>query len=330
MTRAGQDISPLLNHIKEILCEDNEVYFNYFLDWMAHVVQKPEKKTCIAVVFRSEREGAGKGIVINKLMNIIGDIHSTHVANSNAILGEFNSTLSNKVLVNMDEAVWGGDKKGNGILLSLITEPKIKIRLMRTDAYSEDSFHNLMLSANANWVFPAAQGTRRWCAFEVNNKWAGVSNDAKDAYFSKIAAVSDKAFAHYLYTRDISEVNIREAAQTELLQQQVEQSYSPIQKWWSQNLHDGGIGSMDFEFGKNYSKESVYLAYKADMSGDFARVGSSAAFWKKLKQHNINFIESRLMEDGMRCRFVKFEPLETARESWAHHMGTTPKWDTSI
>ena len=104
-----------------------------------------------------------------------------------------------------------------------------------------------------------------------------------------------------------------------------------MQKWWLQCLHDGGIGAeVDFEFDKELSKESVYLAFKDDMAGDYARVGSSSAFWKNLKQNTIHFNECRRQENGSRCRFVKFKPLEDARVDWEVKMGTKPVWDELI
>lgn len=50
------DWSLLKEHIRVILCGENERHFHYLLNWMAHVLQKPWEKPGVAVVVKGKKE----------------------------------------------------------------------------------------------------------------------------------------------------------------------------------------------------------------------------------------------------------------------------------
>ena len=64
-----KDISILLNHIK-ILCNHEETSYDYFIKWLAQMVQYPAVKTTL-IVFQSA-EGCGKGRLFTLIEQIIG------------------------------------------------------------------------------------------------------------------------------------------------------------------------------------------------------------------------------------------------------------------
>jgi len=48
--------------------------------------------------------------------------HGTEVVNSRHFVGNFNSHLQYKVLVVLNEAIWGGDKAAEGVMKASTTE----------------------------------------------------------------------------------------------------------------------------------------------------------------------------------------------------------------
>ena len=62
------------------------------------------------VLCLKSKQGAGKGVVFDALSRIIGDAHYAQVSNANNVFGDFNGTLEAKILTDLDEAFWGGDK----------------------------------------------------------------------------------------------------------------------------------------------------------------------------------------------------------------------------
>ena len=81
------------------------------------MVQTPWKKLYVALVFVSD-EGAGKSLVWNRFMGAILGNNFMAQANHQAILGNFNDSLSGKLLVVAEELCWNG-MQGSGILKDL-------------------------------------------------------------------------------------------------------------------------------------------------------------------------------------------------------------------
>ena len=84
-------------------------YFGYVVSYFARIIQMPHKKSGVVLCLKS-KQGAGKGVVFDALSRIIGDAHYAQVSNANNVFGDFNGTLEAKILTDLDEAFWGGDK----------------------------------------------------------------------------------------------------------------------------------------------------------------------------------------------------------------------------
>jgi hypothetical protein len=119
----------------------------------------------------------------------------------------------------------------------------------------------------------------------VNNKYAGIQTAESTAYFSKIVSVSNEAWAHFLYSRDISSFNPNQQPKTELVQEQAVLGYDSVKTWWLACLEDGQVGNYEIEssFGSFLSKDAVFLAYKEQSTGGYARVMNQVQFWKRVR-----------------------------------------------
>ena len=115
----------LRKHLRNVICSENETHFDYLIRWMALAVQSPSEPIGVAVAFRGA-QGAGKGVVARTLGKIFGK-HFAHITNSEQLTGRFNASLATSCLVFLDEALWAGDKKGEGVLKALITEPRLQL-----------------------------------------------------------------------------------------------------------------------------------------------------------------------------------------------------------
>ena len=77
------------------------------MNYFARKVQMPGRKNGVAIVMKSNLQGCGKGLIIDRLIgqNILGESCYVQVTNIDGILGKFNSILMNKLLVNVDEVL---------------------------------------------------------------------------------------------------------------------------------------------------------------------------------------------------------------------------------
>ena len=220
---------PLLDHIKNIWAKGNEDLYNYILDWIAHVIQRPHEKTGVALVILGEK-GSGKGIVVDFLLKIIGQ-HAAEVTAGHHITGNFNALLNEKILVVLNEATWSGDKQAAGVQKGLITDQFQTVRKMYCDAEVRESFLNMMYCSNNEEAVAIQAGQRRFTVVETHNKYAGVQTAETKVYFDKILAVDKGCFLKVMLNRDLSNVNLRAIPYTTAMQNQIENSMNTVQQY---------------------------------------------------------------------------------------------------
>ena len=235
------DAKPILDHIYNIWCSQNQEYFDYVMNWFAHIVQFPYKKTGVVVCLKSNKEGAGKGIIMNKLRKIIGDNHYFQCNNLDQLTGSFNGVGEGKILINLDEAFWGKDKKKEGMLKNIITEETKFVNKKNKESYIIDDYCNYIISTNNDCFIPASEGGRRFFALDLDNKFSGVQNENKKEYFKNINEAPAGAFAKCLFEKDISSFNPREFKKTSLLQEQIQHNWCSVRKWWFNVLQEAGF-----------------------------------------------------------------------------------------
>jgi len=95
------DCTIYLNHIKEGICSGDNVASAYFIQWLAHMIQKPDEKPSVAILMKSV-EGTGKGTLVKPLLEILGE-YGAQVNGHRNLTDKFNNTLANKLLVFGDE-----------------------------------------------------------------------------------------------------------------------------------------------------------------------------------------------------------------------------------
>ena len=136
------DWSLMRAHILNVVCSGQQEHFDYLIKWMAYAVQHLDEPMGVAVAFLGA-QGAGKGIVARTFGKFFGK-HFAHIANGDQLTGRFNASLGTSCAVFLDEALWAGDKKGEGVLKALITEPSFSTRsqVPRSDNGREPVAHH--------------------------------------------------------------------------------------------------------------------------------------------------------------------------------------------
>ncbi|WP_228828654.1 hypothetical protein, partial [Nocardia cyriacigeorgica] len=71
------DCTVYLNHLLQVVCAGNEEACQYLIQWMAHIIQKPDEKPSVAIVMKSV-PGTGKGTTVKPLLQILGQ-YAAHI-----------------------------------------------------------------------------------------------------------------------------------------------------------------------------------------------------------------------------------------------------------
>lgn len=322
------DIGPFLKHIKRVWCKNNMTYYNYVLDWIAHTIQKPHHKTKVAIILQSQ-EGAGKGIIIQKLEPAFGE-YFYHITDYGKILGNFNSSLENRLFCFLDEGVWGGQKKEIGKLKTFITELKLTINKKNVPEYQIDNRMNLIIASNEDFVIPAGKAPRRYFMLQLDDKYCGSQTEQKREYFNKIEAVPSEAIIYFFYNRDISNFNPCVIPITEAIQTQQELNLDSVEEFVLQMCTDSLEGYPSE--GGWIPKHILYEMYVDKTRKINAHTFALSAFHRKLCKI-LTYIK---LDNNQRRNKGKREILlasdDINKQNFAKYMGGRWNWtdDTRI
>jgi hypothetical protein len=334
-----------LQHIRENICNGIEEHYNYLMAWLADAVQNPAKPGGTAVVMRG-KQGTGKSFFAKAIGKLWGQ-HYLQISQSKHLVGSFNAHLRDCVMLFADEAFFAGDKKAEGALKAIITEEHIAVELKGIDVEPSPNYIHLIMASNSDWVVPVAMDDRRFFMLDVNE------NHRKDIkYFGDIARELDnggyEALLHYLMTYDTSNVNLREAPDTDALNEQKQLNLSPEESWWYDKLHDGRVLSRHECWEDHVAKEELL----SDLVTFVKRYAGN--YMNRVSMHRLTKFLSRVMPPGCpqiktvkvtpntdapystglsyctnpRCFMIP--PLVTCREKWNEVAGFDSIWQEAV
>jgi len=152
----------LLDHIYENMCHSNDVWYDFFMSWFAHIIQVPEGIPGCAIVIHGDK-GCGKSIVMEEIFaNILLHPYGMKTADMKTVFGHFNARVENKLLVVMTEAFWGGDRTVEANLKDAITSNSFTLKLKGVDDMEIPNYRRFACTANAGFVVPATKDERRF------------------------------------------------------------------------------------------------------------------------------------------------------------------------
>jgi hypothetical protein len=264
------DWSLLRDHILHVICGGDAEVHEYLLSWLAMCVQYPGKPGEVAIVLRG-KQGTGKGFFIREFGKCWGQ-HFIHVTNGRHLTGNFNVHLEDAVVVFADEAFWGGDKKGAGVLKALITEPTLPVEAKYRNLKFVRNCVHLLLATNSDWAVPAGVDERRYLILDVSDSHA---QDHKyfEALAKQMIGGGRQAMLFDLQNRGLKNFDVRTMPKTQALYEQKLLGLEIHQKWWFQKLTDGQL-LPDHEYWKEVSPTS-------DLYDDYVQFSNKAGQSRK-------------------------------------------------
>jgi len=220
----------ILNHIR-ILCNNEESVYDYFIAWIAQMIQYPEiKSNCPTLI---SKEGAGKGTLMRLFEKMLGDskIFQTTTP-SRDVWGEFNNHMANTFLVNLDELSKKETLESEGKIKGLITEPKLTINNKGINKYDIQSYHRFIITTNTEEPVTSKSDDRRKFIIRSSDEKCG---DVQ--YFKKLYELLDDVNVIktcYEYFKSIPDMDNFKELQlpvTEYHKELKEMSKSPIESW---------------------------------------------------------------------------------------------------
>ncbi len=236
-------------------------------------------------------------------------------------------------MVFLDEALWAGDRKGEGVLKALITEPTLQMEAKYHDPVMVENRLRIIVASNNNWVIPAGIGDRRWFVLDVATTYAGQEHSS---YFDPLYAEIDNggaaAMLYDLLAMDLGDFNVRAIPHTAAkAQQQVLSLRGPI-AWLYHVLQEGAIGSEMWQSADLIvSTEHAYICYEVFSKGQRDYRPETKHVWSKNLRAALGSCLRDTRTGKERARKFCFAPLADCRVQFATHIGAPDiEWEPEI
>lgn len=255
--------SKIFKHITVILCDGEEITGKYLLDWIAHLIQKPEERAESEIIIHSV-QGNGKDLFGNFIAHLIGTKYKCGYGNLDDYCRNFNAEQVGKLIVVLNEldgqSSTNSKSAKNNQMKNKITDPKMRLEKKGIDAIFIDSFiRHLGFSNSVDCVY-LEETDRRYCLIKANNKFA-----QNEVYFNPLWKEIENieflknAFAYFAH-RDISKYNPRNPPVTQYKKDQKERclnsSIEFIKYIFTELYSEGDIHPKLLNFKKKYDSDS--------------------------------------------------------------------------
>lgn len=326
-----------LKHLKEVICDGNEEYYRYHLGWLAHMIQRPEDKPGVAVVYKG-RKRIGKDTPFEYLGELFKP-HYVTVGHQDQMVGKFNAHQEKCLLLHVQEGFWAGNKQAEGALKYLITSRQVTIEPKGVNSFQVPSVLRLFISSNERWVIPATEDEGRFFVLNVSEMRR---ND--HAYFAALREEMEgdgpASLLAYLQQYDISDFEVRKVPDTDALGEQKIQGLKNIEAWWLntlqvgeiegiQNHGAGGVDASEWEIGsvridKNDFRDG-YSRWMRTRRFDGEEV-TEIEFGIRMKRLCPSADTKQFRASGRRGRVYVLPPLDQCREDFEVFLGNKIAW----
>lgn len=220
-------VDPWLNHLK-MLINDSDLY-EFFIQWVANIVQKPRDKPGTAVLFTS-KPGAGKNAFVDHLrVNVLGHELTNEFQGFDNVVSRFNGHLSGKLLCVVDEVSTLQESYHNTFdkLKGIITAPTLTIERKGENIKSrpERNSNRIIALSNHAHTLKVEDGDRRWMCVNCSREKVG-DYEYFDKLFSFQTAESGRHLLTYLLTKVNITKNLKKVPMTDIKHQMAEMSQS--------------------------------------------------------------------------------------------------------
>jgi hypothetical protein len=199
----------------------------HVLNFLAHLIQRPQERAGHALLITSEAKGIGKSTLGTIVRRLVGEQNS-RVAQTKDLKSNFDGWLVGKLVVQVDEIYEAGNWDLANKLKPLITEPTVSANIKYGPQIEVENFARFLMFSNNSSPLGIEDGDRRYFVFNSNAQPRG------DGYYEALHQyASSTAGMNQIYTflkrRDISAFNPhRRPPMTEAKKRIISESQHPL------------------------------------------------------------------------------------------------------
>lgn len=153
------------DHVRNVICNGNDILFNYVQSWFATIIKEPLARAYTALVIKGV-EGTGKNTMTDAWSELLRGYSNSNVSDLDSIVGKFNTAVENKKLlvINEMDSVEMSPTTAFNRLKKLITEDSIDIHTKNVSVRSGvRNVANLVILSNEFNPVRISANDRRYC-----------------------------------------------------------------------------------------------------------------------------------------------------------------------
>jgi hypothetical protein len=211
--RKEKILKPFLDLVFELVGSE-EKSFNYLINFLAHLIQKPNERVPICIIFKS-KQGIGKNLTFDTIGSLIGKHHYITSSNPKDFFGDYAEGFYRKLLVNMNECEGKDTFDFEGKIKSFITEDSITLNPKFVRQTTISNFARAIIFTNKPNPIPidVRSKDRRFVVFQSTEEY--LKPKYGEVFWSKLAEHFKKpefikTLYDYLNTKDITKIKWKE------------------------------------------------------------------------------------------------------------------------
>ena len=295
-----------LFHGREVISDGDLDYFEYLMDWFAHIIQKPNVKTATVPMIKSDqRAGKGQYFMVFICYTVNPDL-CLMTGNMDDIVGNFNSLSQDKLLIVLDEAVDAKDKSGVSRFKHMTAEGKQTINEKYKAQKTIQSFSNYACLTNHDFDTMIEKDQGRIFPKVASSKYCYDTEYWKN-YRSKLLNLNaGKHIFHWLCRRDISNFNVRQIPRGDYEKELAKAQVNSCVKWML-DVRQEMFAAAD-NLTKQWTSDECYDKYKDWAPNNLnskAGILSKLSFGKIMNEYKIPFKQLRkVLDDEERAKWI--------------------------
>lgn len=319
------------DHVLHVICDGDELIFEYVVNWLAHLVQKPWEKPGVAIVAKGGKR-TGKGTVADAIREIVGSEMSRMHFMEGQVLSRFASSPFPLLFQQIEEALYSKDPRIAGPLKSKITDPTEQIELKHKTPYEVPSMTRFWFNSNEVSPVPMTGDEERYLILRVSDHRANDHDYFKGLRDQLYHQGGLEALLYDLMHRDISDFEVRQVPHTRARYDMVIDMMDKKDRAILDILRDGSVTLYDLDgtqkeveirlsdkhAGTWIDKPVVFQA----LNHAFKRYGETQSSQGEIAKYLINdagVVDRHRKTDNMRGHTAgyHFKPLSEARAAFA-------------
>ena len=214
----AQRFAIIQNHWRETMCNDNDEYYEYLMNWMAALVKRKEKLRTLIVM--TGPQGNGKNAMWEHFFShgILGIHNGATWQSLDSFFRKFNIMRMHKRLHIFNEVTSALRRHNSDAMKTLIDGHYVVERKHKTPIDTYDSAGCVVMSNNEVPV-KVEKGDRRYAVINTNTKWGHGQPGQLDYMKELWVAIRDRRvqnlFLTFLANRDITKFREECIPQTE-------------------------------------------------------------------------------------------------------------------